>query len=98
MEIGISPECFSAIPISCYLNLYQDGYYYYLTPLNEGKSTKSLLSAVTFSTRMGNLYKDSRITLTVNMEIVQSNYNGATVFDATGWPAQSPLLEQGGGV
>ena len=28
MEIGISPECFSAIPISCYLNLYQDGYYY----------------------------------------------------------------------
>ena len=77
---------------------YQDGYYYYLTPLNEGKSTKSLLSAVTFSTRMGNLYKDSRITLTVNMEIVQSNYNGATVFDATGWPAQSPLLGQGGGV
>ena len=77
---------------------YQDGYYYYLTPLHGGKSTKSLLSSVTFSSLMGNLYKDSSITLTVNMEIVQSNGNGPTVFDATGWPVQSPTLEQGGGV
>ena len=57
-----------------------------------------LLSSVTFSKQMGNLYKDSRISVTVNMEIVQSNNNGATVFDATGWPVQAPTLEEGGGV
>lgn len=68
---------------------YLDGYYYYVSALLGGKTTENLLSAVKFSERMGNLYKDSRISLTVRMESVQSNHNGATVFEATGWPASS---------
>ena len=76
---------------------YLDGYYYYLTPLAGGKSTENLISAVKFSKQMGNLYKDSRISLTINMEVVQSNNNGATVFDAVGWPSRAPEASEGGG-
>ena len=76
---------------------YLDGYYYYLTPLAGGKTTENLLSEVKFSELMGNLYKDSRISLTINMEVVQSNHNGATVFEAVGWPAHSSTASEGGG-
>ena len=34
---------------------------------------------------MGNIYKDSKISVKVLLEVVQSNGNGATVFDAVGW-------------
>ena len=66
---------------------YLDGYYYYASVLLGGKTTENLISSVKFSEQMGNLYKDSRISLSVRMEVVQSNYNGDTVFEATGWPA-----------
>jgi len=40
---------------------------------------------------MSNLYQKSKVYYTVRLEIVQSNNNGATVFDAVGWP-----VEEGG--
>ena len=62
-----------------------DGYYYFNAPVNAGESTTNLISQVIFSEQMGNIYKDSLIYVTVLLEVVQSNGNGATVFDAVGW-------------
>ena len=62
-----------------------NGYYYYNTPIVHGESTTLLLSQVKFSEEIGNIYKDSTIVVKVTLEAVQSNNNGATVFDAVGW-------------
>jgi hypothetical protein len=51
----------------------------------KGAETTPLYSAVHFSKDMGNLYKDSAISVTAIMQVVQANYNGETVFDAVGW-------------
>jgi predicted ribosomally synthesized peptide with SipW-like signal peptide len=64
---------------------YKDGYYYYKARLAKGAETTPLYSAVHFSKDMGNLYKDSAISVTAIMQVVQANYNGETVFDAVGW-------------
>ena len=65
--------------------IYRDGYYYYKEAVAGGDSTGNLLSAILFSPQMGNMYKDSRILLTVRMEVVQARYNGENVLDAVGW-------------
>ena len=69
-----------------------DGYYYYNTALGALDSTTNLLSAITFSESMGNIYKDSTIKVTILLETVQANGNGASVFDASGWTS----AEEGG--
>lgn len=69
-----------------------DGYYYFNTPVGNGESTTSLFSQVKFSEQMGNIYKDSKIFVKVMLEVVQSNGNGETVFDAIGWTS----AEEGG--
>jgi hypothetical protein len=69
-----------------------DGYYYYTAPLSKGATTPSFIDRVSFSKAMGNMYKDAVIKVRVTIEMVQANDNGATVFDAIGWPA----AEQGG--
>lgn len=68
---------------------YRDGYYYYNSPLVKDAQTPDMMSAVNFSTKMGNMYKDSKITFDVTIDIVQANNNGSNVFEATGWPAPS---------
>ena len=68
--------------------IFRDGYYYYKKPLLRGETTPTLLSSVSFSTDMSNMYKNGKVHFTVRLEIVQSNNNGATVFDAVGWPAE----------
>lgn len=70
----------------------RDGYYYYNLPLRSGESTTNMLESVNFSEQMGNIYKDSTIRVTILIEIVQSNNNGETVFDAVGWAS----AEEGG--
>lgn len=70
----------------------KDGYYYYNLPVNAGESTTNLLQSVNFSEQMGNIYKDSTINVKIRFEIVQSNNNGNTVFDAAGWSS----AEEGG--
>jgi hypothetical protein len=85
-----------------YLNIndenwvYQNGYYFYTLPLQSGAQTENLLRGLTFSKEMGNLYKDSVITVKTRIESVQSNNNGDTVFDAEGWV--TPDDSNGGGV
>ena len=68
------------------------GYYYYNVPLKSGERTTSLLDSVDFSEQMGNIYKDSNIKVYITLEVVQSNNNGETVFDAYGWTS----VEEGG--
>ena len=76
--------------------VYQNGYYFYTLPLQSGAQTENLLRGLTFSKEMGNLYKDSVITVKTRIESVQSNNNGDTVFDAEGWV--TPDDSNGGGV
>lgn len=63
----------------------RDGYYYYTRPIGTGEATTSLISQIKFSEKMGNIYKDGTIKVTVLLEAVQANNNGATVFEASGW-------------
>ena len=71
--------------------IYKDGYYYYNKPIHNGETTTSLVDSVSFSTKMGNMYKSSKVYFDVRIEIVQANNNGTSVFDAEGWP-----LSEGG--
>lgn len=68
--------------------IFRDGYYYYKKPLLRGETTPTLLNSVSFSTDMDNMYQEGKVDFTVRLEIVQSNNNGATVFDAIGWPSE----------
>ena len=68
------------------------GYYYYNVPLKSGERTTSLFDSIDFSEQMGNIYKDSNIKVYITLEVVQSNNNGETVFDAYGWTS----VEEGG--
>ena len=63
----------------------RDGYYYYTRPVSAGEATTSLISQIKFSEEMGNIYKDGTIKVTVRLEAVQANHNGANVFEASGW-------------
>lgn len=65
----------------------RDGYYYYKNALKKNETAPSLMTAVNFSEEMGNLYKDSTLTVNVRLEVVQANNNGANVFEAVGWTA-----------
>ena len=67
----------------------QDGYYYYKNPLHHGETAPALMTQVSFSSEMGNIYKNSTVTFRINMEVVQSNNNGANVFEAVGWTSSS---------
>ena len=63
----------------------KDGYYYYKEALKQNETTPELMTEIQFSKEMGNIYKDSTITVHVRLEVVQANNNGDTVFDAVGW-------------
>ncbi len=65
---------------------YKDGYYYYHEPLAAGKTTAPLFTTVTFSSGMDNLYQGATASVTLRAYAVQIANNGATVFDAAGWP------------
>ena len=68
-----------------------EGYYYYRTSLSGGKEAPALLTKVIFSEEMGNMYKDSTITIKTRVEVVQANNNSANPIYAYGWydPAQT---------
>lgn len=72
--------------------VFRDGYYYYVRPLPHGETAPALMTAVSFSSEMGNMYKDSTINFDIAMQVVQSNNNGTNVFEAAGWPS----AEEGG--
>lgn len=66
----------------------KDGYYYYTKPLSAGETTAPLFTTVTFEAGMENLYQNSKATIRVFVQAVQSDNNGADVMAATGWPAE----------
>lgn len=65
----------------------QGGYYYYNTPLEPGDTTEALFNSVTFSPSMGNMYQNSTAIIEVKAQATQVKNNGASVFEAAGWPA-----------
>lgn len=66
----------------------KDGYFYYTKPLSAGETTAPLFTTVTFEAGMENLYQNSKATIRVFAQAVQSDNNGADVMAATGWPAE----------
>ena len=67
----------------------EEGYYYYNVALKPGDTTEPLFSKVTFGKEMGNDYQNSSATVEVKAFAVQKANNGATVFEAAGWPEDS---------
>lgn len=64
-----------------------DGYYYYTIPLDPGKVTPALFTAVSFSKEMGNVYMDAHVEINVSAQAVQTANNGQSVSEAVGWPS-----------
>ena len=65
----------------------KDGYYYYNMPLEPGDTPEALFNSVTFSPSMGNMYQNSTAIIQVKAQATQVKNNGASVFEAAGWPA-----------
>lgn len=66
---------------------YQNGYYYYNTPLEPGKFTENMFTEVYFDgAAIGNDYIGKIFTLSVTPYAVQSAHNGTNVWTAQGWP------------
>lgn len=65
-----------------------DGWYYYKTAVQANAVTEPIFTTVTFDTTMGNEYQNSKATVTVYAQAVQSDNNGTTVTEAQGWPAE----------
>lgn len=65
----------------------QDGYFYYNTALAAGETTQPLFTKVIFASNMSNLYQYSKAVLEIDAQATQVANNGATVFEAAGWPA-----------
>ena len=64
----------------------RDGYYYYKEALGVGKATKPLFTEVSFAADMDNSFAGGQILFHVNAYATQANQNGASVFEAQGWP------------
>lgn len=64
-------------------------YYYYAHSLLSNQTTPEFFSEITFSSAMGNEYKNSTITVKVIFEMVQATNNGASVLEAVGWPTNA---------
>ena len=66
---------------------YRNGYYYYNRPLNPKSFTEPMFTEVHFDGKaIGNDYIGKIFTLDITAYAVQTVHNGATVWDAQGWP------------
>lgn len=63
------------------------GYYYYNTALAPGEITEPLFTTVTFDPKMGNEYQNSKASIDVAAQAVQTANNGDSALTAAGWPA-----------
>ena len=67
----------------------KDGWWYYKTAVNTGETTAPLFEEVVFSgPYMDNKYQLSTVVIDVNAQAVQKANNGATVWEAKGWPEE----------
>lgn len=64
----------------------EDGYFYYVTPLEAGNTTEPLFAAVSFDGNMSNDYQNCKAKVDVKAYAVQTANNGTTVSEAAGWP------------
>ena len=65
----------------------QDGWWYYNTAIKSGETTKPLFEEVVFSgPYMDNKYQLCKVVIDVTAQAVQQANNGATVWEALGWP------------
>ena len=66
----------------------KDGWWYYNTAVKGGETTKPLFEEVEFSgPHMDNKYQLCTVVIDVTAQAVQQANNGATVWEALGWPA-----------
>ena len=68
---------------------YSDGYYYYNRPLEPGKTTEPLFTAVIFDPLMDNEYQNATAHVKVIAYAVQSANNGDSPQAAKGWPSDT---------
>lgn len=67
----------------------KDGWWYYKTAVNTGETTAPLFEEVIFSgPHMDNKYQNCMVTVDVTAQAVQKANNGATVWEAKGWPEE----------
>lgn len=77
-----------------------EGFYRYNTSLQPGEKTEMLISSVTFDTKMGNAYMNSRFDILVDAQAVQKQNNtfdttaGETVLDVMGWPESTSAVTE----
>ncbi len=64
----------------------QDGWYYYNNILQPGETTPALFTSVAFAPEMDNSYQEATATIDIDAQAVQSDNNGTTALEATGWP------------
>ena len=65
----------------------KDGWWYYNTAIKSGEMTKPLFEEVVFSgPYMDNKYQLCTVVIDVTAQAVQQANNGATVWEALGWP------------
>ena len=64
----------------------KDGWFYYLQPLEPGATTEPIFTEVSFAANMSNMYQKSQSMIHVFASAVQTANNGASVFEAAGWP------------
>jgi len=65
---------------------YKDGFYYYNHSLAYGEATAPLFTTVTFTDNVDNSLMNSTANLRIKAYATQVANNGATVFEAAGWP------------
>lgn len=65
---------------------FKDGWYYYNTSVESGKTTFPLFENVTFHADMGNEYQNATGCIIVYGQAVQTANNGDNPMEATGWP------------
>lgn len=72
--------------------IYENGYYYYKSPVKPEQFTSTLFEHVTFAKEIGNEYQNCTILIDVSAEAVQVANNpipaasGSNVTDIKGWP------------
>jgi predicted ribosomally synthesized peptide with SipW-like signal peptide len=65
-----------------------DGWYYYSAAVEQGAQTEPLFTEVTLLPETGNDYMDADVSIRIVAQAVQKANNGATVWQAAGWPAE----------
>ena len=66
---------------------YKDGYYYYNKILNPNETTSDLMNEIVFNNSyLVQNYKNSKFSLDIKAEAVQSEHNKENALEALGWP------------